>query len=163
MNIRQTLASIAIIALSAAPALADAGSKAPHWGSLGAGRVLMRVGPGRNFQAIWEYRRQELPVKIMKSYTEQLPHQHVTWRQIVDPDGATGWVQGNMLSETRTAIVRGGDARPLRQAPNENAASAWRVEAGVVGRVSECGNGWCKLDVKGRSGYLETSALWGVE
>jgi SH3-like domain-containing protein len=132
-----------------------ADSKAPRWGSISAGKALMRTGPGRNFPAIWEYRRQELPVKVIESYPN--------WRKVIDPDGATGWIQANLLSETHTAVVRGGDVRQMHAQPNETAPVAWRVEAGVVGRVSECGNGWCKLDVKGRAGYIEASALWGVE
>lgn len=130
-------------------------AKAPHWGSIAAGKALMRTGPGRNFPAIWEYRRQELPVKVIESYPN--------WRKVADPDGAVGWIQANLLSEIHTAVVRGGDVRPMHAQPNETAPVAWRVEAGVVGRVSECSNGWCKLDVKGRAGYIETSALWGVE
>jgi SH3-like domain-containing protein len=33
----------------------------------------------------------------------------------------------------------------------------------VVGRLSECGGGWCRLDVKGQAGFVEVADLWGVE
>ncbi len=136
-------------------ATAAAVDKKPHWGSLSAGKVMMRSGPGRNFPALWEYRRAELPVKVIESYPN--------WRKIVDPDGASGWVQSNLLAETRTAVVKGGDVRVLRQRPLADAPIVWRVEAGVVGRLSECQSGWCKLDIKGRMGYIEASEIWGAE
>lgn len=148
------LSVVSVLAWSSASISAPA-AKAPHWGSISAGKALMRTGPGRNFPAIWEYRRPELPVKVIESYPN--------WRKVTDPDGATGWIQANLLSEVHTAVVRGGDVRQMHAQPNETAPVSWRVEAGVVGRVSECANGWCKLDVKGRAGYIESSALWGVE
>lgn len=132
-----------------------ADNKVARWASLSAGKALMRTGPGRNFPAIWEYRRPELPMKVIESYPN--------WRKVVDPDGATGWIQANLLSDTHTAVVRGGDVRQMHAQANESSPVAWRVEAGVVGRVTECGNGWCKFNVKGRMGYIEMSALWGVE
>ncbi len=140
-----------------------AATAAPHWGSISAPKAMMRVGPGRNFPAIWEYHRADLPVRVLELYREKHKNMTTLWRKVTDPDGATGWVQANLISETRTAVVRGGDPRPLRQAPNADAPETWRAEAGVVGRVSECGNGWCKLDVRGRAGYIETSAIWGVD
>jgi len=154
MNWRLFLLTVVAAGLGA-HSCGAAGAKTAHWGSIAARTAVMRTGPGRNFPAIWEYRRPELPIRVIDSYPN--------WRKVVDPDGATGWIQANLLSETHTAVVRGGDARPLRQQPSESAPVAWRVEAGVVGRVSSCGNGWCKLDVRGRAGYIETSALWGVE
>jgi SH3-like domain-containing protein len=148
---------VSIVALSSAlcgVAMA-APDKRPHWGSLAAGRVMMRTGPGRNFPANWEYRRADLPVKVIETYPN--------WRKIIDPDGASGWVQANLLSDTRTAVVKGGDMRALRQRPAADAQILWHVEAGVVGRLSACSKGWCKLDVRGRMGYIESSEIWGAE
>jgi SH3-like domain-containing protein len=33
----------------------------------------------------------------------------------------------------------------------------------VVGRLSQCGNGWCRMDVKGQAGFVQIAGLWGVE
>jgi SH3-like domain-containing protein len=51
----------------------------------------------------------------------------------------------------------------LRDEPNATARISWRVEAGVVGRVDDCQKGWCRLDVSGRSGYIEAEKVWGEE
>jgi SH3-like domain-containing protein len=85
------------------------------------------------------------------------------WRKVEDPDGTQGWMQGNLLSDTRTAIVKGPQPIEMRERPSAGAGLLWRAAPGVVGRVSQCGNGWCRFDVMGQAAYVETAGLWGVE
>lgn len=113
----------------------------------------MRTGPGRQFPASWVYKRVGLPVKVIETYPN--------WRKVQDPDGTTGWIQANLIGDTRTAIVTG-SIREMRANPAPDAAVVWRAEPGVVGAISQCGKGWCLLDVKGRQGFIETSAIWGT-
>lgn len=137
-----------------APAMAVAqAKKPPYWASISAGKARMRTGPGREFPATWLYQRAGLPVKVIEVYPN--------WRKIEDPDGTVGWVQGNLLSEERTALVTGG-VREMRASADANAAVVWRAEPGVVGRISQCARGWCLFDVKGRSGFISTAHIWGV-
>jgi SH3-like domain-containing protein len=70
-------------------------------------------------------------------------------------------MQANLLSDKRTAIVRD-DVRPMREKPNADARIVWRAEPGVVGKISDCANGWCKFDVTGRLGYIEAAHIWGA-
>jgi SH3-like domain-containing protein len=70
-------------------------------------------------------------------------------------------MQANLISEKRTAIVRG-DVRPMRDEPNEGGRIVWRASPGVIGKISECADGWCKFDVMGRIGYIATAHLWGA-
>jgi SH3-like domain-containing protein len=150
---------LGVMALLVLGSAADAGARrTPYWASLSAGEVMMRTGPGRNFPADWLYKRRGLPVKVVKTYTVA----HSEWRRIQDPDGAEGWVQANLLSDQRTALVVG-DVRPLREKPTPTAAVAWRAEPGVVGKISQCGNGWCAFDAGGRAGFVETSHIFGVD
>ena len=144
------------VATIATPAVAA--RKLPYWASLRVGEAMMRSGPGRQFPAQWLYKRAGLPVKVVKTYTVA----HSEWRKISDPDGTEGWVQANLLSDARTALVVG-DVRPLRQAAAPDAAIVWRAEPGVVGKVGQCANGWCHLDVRGRGGFVEVAHLYGVE
>lgn len=136
---------------------AEAARKVPYWASLGAGEVMMRKGPGRNFPADWLYKRRGLPVKVVKTYKAG----SAEWRRIQDPDGGEGWVQANLLSDQRTALIVG-DVRPLRDKADLSAAVVWRAEPGVVGRVSQCANGWCSFDANGRVGFVEKVHLFGV-
>jgi SH3-like domain-containing protein len=133
---------------------AQAQRKTPYWSSISAGEARMRTGPGRQFPASWLYKRANLPVRVIETYPN--------WRKVEDPDGTTGWMQANLLGEERTALVRG-EVRPLREAPNASARIIWRAEPGVVGKLSECNRGWCKLDVNGRMGYVETAHIWGTD
>ncbi len=137
------------------PGKADAQKKPPYWASITASEAKMRTGPGRQFPAVWLYRRSGLPVRVIETYPN--------WRKVEDPDGAKGWIQANLLSEDRTGLVRGEKIRLLRASPAASADIVWRAEPGVVGKLSECQKGWCKINVRGQMGYIEASQLWGVE
>ena len=126
----------------------------PYWASIGAGRARMRTGPARTFPASWLYQRADLPVRVIQVFKE--------WRKVQDSDGTEGWMQANLLRETRTAMVRGTAPVALREQPSPGARLAWRAAPGVVGRLSRCANGWCRFDVKGQAGFIEIGGLWGV-
>lgn len=117
----------------------------------------MRTGPSTEYPTMWIYKRERLPVKILARYK--------AWRKVEDPDGAQGWMHARLLSATRTAIVVGenGQAQPLRSNPQADAKVIWRVEPGVVGKITLCENGWCLLDVTGRRGYIDQDIIWGDE
>ena len=126
----------------------------PYWASISASQARMRTGPGRNFPISWLYQRADLPVRVVEIYNN--------WRKIEDPEGVQGWMLVNLLSAERTAMITG-DIRPLRSAPQPNAAIRYRAEPGVVGRIRNCRNGWCEFDVHGRSGFVQTAHLYGVD
>ncbi len=127
--------------------------KPPYYASISASAALMRTGPGRNFPAKWRYQRAGLPVKIIDIYKD--------WRKVEDPDGERGWILGNLLSDKATGIVTGAVADMLRE-PRFGAPVVWRAAPGVVGRLSNCGHGWCLFDVRGRTGYIEANRVWGA-
>ncbi|MHA6722631.1 SH3 domain-containing protein [Sphingomonas sp. RS2018] len=130
------------------------GRKTPYYASISAGKARMRTGPGRNYPASWLYVRAGLPLKIVAIFKE--------WRKVEDPGGEQGWMQANLLTETRTAIVVD-TIVALRDTPRPAGRVQYRAEPGVVGRLSQCDAGWCRLDVKGRSGFVEAIHLWGVD
>lgn len=145
------LTAVTILALAAGPALAQ--RKFPYFGSIGAGKARMRVGPGREYPSSWLYQRADLPVKVLALYKG--------WKKIEDPDGTQGWMQANLTSDTRTALVLG-EPVELRDTPRPAGRLLWRAAPGVVGRLSRCANGWCWFDVRGRAGFVEVGGLWGV-
>jgi SH3-like domain-containing protein len=104
---------------------------------------------------VWLYQRRDLPVRVVKKYE--------TWRLIQDPDGAQGWMLVTLLSDRRTAMVMKGDPRPVRVDPNDGAKIHYRAEAGVVGRVDHCRDGWCRIEIGRREGYIRTADIWGVD
>ena len=42
------------------------------------------------------------------------------------------------------------------------AGSAISAEHGVVGRIEQCGDGWCHIKIGKREGYIRTADIWGV-
>ncbi len=143
----------ALVVLFAAHPVAAQDREPPYWASISAGRAHMRAGPGRTFPIEWVYQRAGLPVRVVEIYEN--------WRKIEDPEGISGWMLVNLLSSERTAMVTGG-TRPLREEPSRSAPVRYEAEAGVVGRLRDCREGWCDFDVDGRRGYIETGHLHGV-
>jgi SH3-like domain-containing protein len=154
MRRSMTLGVLLSLAVAAgAPAVAQK-KKVSYWGSIAANEARMRTGPGRQFPSSWLYKRQGLPVRVIETYPN--------WRKVEDPDGTQGWIQATLISSERTGLVTG-DTRPLRESPNSDARILWKAEPGVVGLLSDCGRGWCKLDVRGRMGYVETAHIFGAD
>jgi len=144
----------AIGLLLATPATAQE-KQPPYWASIASGQAMTRTGPGKNYPGVWLYQRRDLPVRVVKKYE--------TWRLIQDPDGAQGWMLVTLLSDRRTAMVMKGDPRPVRVDPNDGAKIHYRAEAGVVGRVDHCRDGWCRIEIGRREGYIRTADIWGVD
>ena len=126
----------------------------PYWASIASGEAMMRTGPGRNYPGIWLYKRRDLPIRVVKTYPN--------WRLIEDPDGARGWMLVTLLSDRRTAIVKNGQPRPIHAEPSETSRLKYRAEAGVVGRIEKCRDGWCRIAVGNREGYIRIADIWGV-
>ena len=147
--------AIALLLLGTPPAAAQQARKLPYWASISAGRAMMRTGPAKEYPAVWEYRRADLPIRVVQVFKD--------WRKIQDPDGTTGWMQVKLLSDTRTALVTGNENQTLYEKPDGSSAVRYYVQPGVVGRLSECSPAWCRFDVKGRRGYIRVSTLYGLE
>src|SRR3546814_13503552 len=94
----------AVLMANVGPAAAQSEVEVPYWASISVDQARMRKGPSPHVPVMWEYRRKDLPVKVIA--------RHENWRQVEDPDGTQGWMAARLLSRTRTAIVTG-DTRPL--------------------------------------------------
>ncbi|WP_375250183.1 SH3 domain-containing protein [Sphingomonas sp.] len=151
---RVMVAILAMLVAVPPAAAATEEKKPPYYASLAPARARMRTGPGRTFPASWLYVRADLPVRVVATFKE--------WRKVEDPSGTQGWMLGNLISNRRTAIVQGGSPAEMRDRPG-GPHIAYRAEPGVIGRLSACANGWCRFDVQGRTGFIQTDRLWGVD
>jgi SH3-like domain-containing protein len=143
-----------LVIAAAAPAIAQE-KQPPYWASIASGEAMTHTGPGRNYPNVWLYQRRDLPVRVIKKYE--------TWRLIQDPDGEKGWMLVTMLSDRRTALVKPGEPRAIRADRNDAARVRYMAEQGVVGRIDKCkGDGWCRIEIGKKEGYIRTSDLWGV-
>ncbi len=147
-------ALVIMLAAVSADSLSAQNRETPYWASLRVSEVNMRVGPSMDYRIDWVYRRQGLPVRVLRVMEG--------WRLVQDPDGTQGWVSQRMLSTTRGALVIGEGLAPLRERPDTSSPLRWNLEPGVVGKLGECQQGWCELDVEGRTGFIEASRLFGA-
>ena len=149
---RKLVAALALVSVASAAHAED--KKPPYWASIASGQAMMRSGPGRNYPGLWLYQRRDLPIRVVQVYTN--------WRKIEDPDGQQGWMLVTMLSDKRSAIIRPGAPRDLHNKPNAQSHVAYKVEPGVVGKITKCRDGWCKMTIAKREAYVKVSDIWGL-
>lgn len=129
------------------------GLPVPRFVSLGAGEANMRSGPGEQYPITWVYRREGMPVEVIREWG--------IWRLVRDPGGGQGWMNKNLLSGERTAYVTRA-VRTLYERADIASRPVWRVEPGVVARIVLCEEAWCQLRIEGKSGYILRNQIWGV-
>lgn len=143
-----------LVALGVAAPASAQDREVPYWATLRADEVNMRVGPSPDYKIDWVYRRPGLPMKVVRLVEG--------WRLVEDPDGTRGWVVARLLSPERGAIVIGKGLAAMREAASESAPARWHAEPGVVGKLGQCSDGWCRFEVKGREGWIRAERLWGA-
>jgi SH3-like domain-containing protein len=84
-----------------------------------------------------------------------------TYRKIRDHQGASGWVHQSMLVGKRSALIVGA-TRTLRKERSNDAQAAALVEPGLIGRLLECRDTWCRLEISGYKGWLKRDEFWGT-
>ncbi len=131
----------------------DGKSAGPYWVSTSKDKANMRVGPGRDFGVTWTYMRKGIPLKVLRVID--------SWRLVEDKDGARGWILQQFLSRDRGGIVTG-SITGLRANKDGSGRVLWRVEPGVIGKLGDCGAGWCAFDIDGRKGFIRAASVWGA-
>ena len=145
--------ALALVAMAAVPAAAQ-DKKTPYWASIASGQAMTRTGPAKTYPGVWLYQRRDLPVRVLKRYEH--------WRLIQDPDGAEGWMLVTLLSDRRTALVKKGEPRPIHVEPDDASPVRYRAEPGVVGRIEQCREGWCRIAIDKREGFIRTADIFGI-
>ena len=126
----------------------------PRFVSLRTDKVNFRAGPGFQYPVSWIYQRDGLPVEIIGEFD--------VWRQILAPDGGTGWVHLATVRARRTFIVTAARAA-LRGSPSDDASLAAYLDQGVGGVLLSCdGSDWCHVDAGRAKGYLRRETFWGA-
>lgn len=127
----------------------------PRFVSLRSDQINVRAGPGFQYPVLWVYQRAGLPVEIIGEFD--------VWRQIVAPDGGTGWVHEATLRARRGFYI----TQPqvvLRSGPAADTGVVAYLNQGVSGELLRCEARaeMCKVSVDGRTGYLARSDFWGA-
>jgi SH3-like domain-containing protein len=80
-----------------------------------------------------------------------------------DKDDAGGWIHHALLRGARTAVVTAAPNAALRASASPDAAVVAIAETGAVARLEACTPRWCRIEAEGIEGWIEKSAIWGVD
>ncbi len=127
----------------------------PRFVSLRSDQINFRAGPGFQYPVTWVYQRAGLPVEIIGEFD--------VWRQLLAPDGGTGWVHEATLRARRSFYITAPQA-VMRSGPSDSASVAAYLNQGVSGELLRCdaGANYCKVSADKRTGYLARSDFWGA-
>jgi SH3-like domain-containing protein len=148
----------ALLALGAAGFASDrvgrtTGQPLPRFVSLKSSQVNLRSGPGQQYPVDWVFLRRSMPVEVLDEFD--------VWRKIRDWEGTEGWVHATFLAARRSVLVTG-STRPLKRSDREDADTVAQAEAGVIGRLMECHDSWCRVEIAGTRGWIKRAEIWGV-
>jgi SH3-like domain-containing protein len=127
----------------------------PRFVSLRSDQVNFRAGPGFQYPVTWLYQRDGLPVEIIGEFD--------VWRQVVAPDGGTGWVHEATIRARRAFYVTAAQA-VLRGSPDAQANPVAYLDQGVSGTLLTCmaDSDFCKVATLHETGYLAREDFWGA-
>ena len=127
----------------------------PRFVSLRSDQVNFRAGPGFQYPTAWVYQREGLPVEIIGEFD--------VWRQLLAPDGGTGWVHEATIRARRSFYVTATQA-VLRVGPTPGAGVVAYLNQGVSGALLRCdaGSDYCKVSTGQETGYLARADFWGT-
>ncbi len=155
--LRDFVLSLFALVLAASVATSEAHAQdreVPYWATLRFDEVNMRVGPSGEYKIDWVYRRKGLPVRVIRL--------REGWRLVQDHEGTQGWIAASQLSPSLGVLIVGDGLADLREDASASSALRWRAEPGVVGALVRCREGFCEIDVAGRTGWVVEERLWGV-
>lgn len=144
---------IVVVLFAAAEGVQAQSKTPPYWASISVDEARMRVGPSLDYPSSWVYRRKDLPVRVIQI--------HGNWRKIADESGTEGWMHVRLLSDTPTAMVSAAEGE-IYEKRDKSSPRLYRAGKGVIGRVSDCSDDWCRIDIGGRRGFIHASELWGA-
>ena len=161
LTVRYAIAGFVALNLLAGGAMADLLSRTgsattlplPRYVSLKTDEGNVRRGPSLTHRIDWVFTRRNMPLQITAEYGH--------WRRVEDAEGAGGWVHYALLSGVRTVLVEQ-DMMPVLSRPDPEAPIVATFEMGVVARLGECNETWCRISSGGYRGWAPKENLWGV-
>jgi SH3-like domain-containing protein len=126
----------------------------PRYVSLKGKEGNARRGPGLTNRIDWVFTHAGMPLRVTA--------EHENWRRVEDAEGMGGWVHYALLSGVRTILVTAGMAE-FHVRPDPASEVLFKAEAGVIGRILECGPDWCRISIEGEKGWAVKSQFWGSD
>jgi len=132
----------------------ETGLPLPRYVSLKTSAGRARRGPSTSHRVDWVFAHRNMPLRITGEFEN--------WRRVEDSEGEGGWMHYSQLSGVRTVLVTR-DMVPMLERPQLDAPQVALLEAGVVAHIIECLFDWCRLSVDGTRGWVDRTALWGLD
>ena len=124
----------------------------PKYASIKKEKTYSRHNASFDAPREWIYQIENLPILIIR--------ERDNWREIRDIDGAESWMHVSMISNKRTFINK--QDQNLLKYKDNNIISAI-VKKGVVGKIINCDEVFCKVKIKKYKGWVEKKYLWGIK
>ena len=124
----------------------------PKYASIKKEKAYSRHNASFDAPLEWIYKKKNLPILIIR--------ERDNWREIRDIDGDISWMHVSMISNKRTFINR--EDQNLLKYKNNNIVNAI-VKKGVVGKIINCDEIFCKVKIKNYKGLVEKKNLWGIK
>ena len=124
----------------------------PKYASIKKEKAYSRHNASFDAPLEWIYKKKNLPILIIR--------ERDNWREIRDIDGDISWMHVSMISNKRTFINR--EDQNLLKYKNNNIVNVI-VKKGVVGKIINCDEIFCKVKIKNYKGWVEKKNLWGIK
>ena len=125
----------------------------PRYVTLKSGDGNARRGPGLTHRIDWVFVKSGMPLLLTAEYEN--------WRRVEDAEGFGGWVHYSLLSGTRSVLVAR-DMAEFHYGPDLASDVVFQAERGVLGKLLECSIDWCRVNTNDEKGWVQKTALWGV-
>ena len=125
----------------------------PRYASLKKDRVYLRYNASFDAPIKFIYQKKNLPILIIDK--------HDVWKKVRDIDGEEGWIHTSMISNKET-FINEKEQNLLKYKDNNSIVNAI-VKRGVVGKIINCGEKFCKVKIKTYRGWMEKKYLWGIK
>ena len=99
------------------------------------------------------YQKKNLPILIIDKYD--------VWKKVRDIEGTEGWIHTSMISNKKT-FINNKEQNLLKYKDNSKILNAI-VKKGVVGKIINCNEIFCKVKIKPYRGWIEKKYLWGIK
>jgi SH3-like domain-containing protein len=127
----------------------------PHYVSQRVAQAFLREGPGYAYRVLWVYRHKGYPFKESASFD--------VWRRVTAPDGAVGWINGQMLSDGRTVLVTGKGRVEIRQSDQPDSKVVGLADPDAVLSLKSCEADVCRVRAEHVDGWIGRTRIWGVD
>ena len=125
----------------------------PKYASLKKDRVYLRWNASFDAPIKFIYQKKNLPILIIDKYD--------VWKKVRDIEGMEGWIHTSMISNKKT-FINNKEQNLLKYKDNSNIVNAI-IKKGVVGKIINCDEIFCKVKIKTYKGWVKKKYLWGIK